>query len=296
MNTDDVAVLVHAASSGSLSAAARRLGLTPMIASRRLASLEREIGTRLLHRTTRSVSLTPEGEAFLPHAQAMLEAMEAAQASLAPSATHGANGLLRVTAPAAFGRKVVAPLMPALLEQNPELRVDLELTDSVVDIVSAGIDVAVRIGRLRDSSLIAKKLAPNPRVLCASPAYLERAGTPETLEDLGRHECILLSGTTHWPFEIGGRLKDIRVNGRLSSSSVEAVHAACLGGLGLALLSAWDVVDELRTGALVEVPLSAALPQEIAIWAVYPSARLVLPKLRVFIAALDRALAERRRA
>jgi DNA-binding transcriptional LysR family regulator len=184
--------------------------------------------------------------------------------------------------------------MPGLLERNPELRVDLQLTDSVIDIVSAGVDVAVRIGRLRDSSLIARKLAPNPRVLCAAPAYLERVGTPRTLEDLARHECIVLSGITHWPFEIGGRHKDIRIGGRLSSSSVEAVHAACLGGSGLALLSAWDVVDELRSGTLVEVPLSAALPQEIAIWAVYPSARLVPLKLRVFIDALDQALAKLR--
>ncbi|WP_207460062.1 LysR family transcriptional regulator [Azospirillum sp. SYSU D00513] len=290
MDTDELAVLVQAAAAGSLSAAARRLGLTPTIASRRLAALEQRLGTRLMHRTTRSVSLTPEGEAFLPHAQAMLGIEEAARASLAP-ARQGASGLLRVTAPAAFGRKIVAPLVPGLLADNPELRIELELTDSVVDIVAAGMDVAVRIGRLRDSSLIARRLAPNPRVLCASPAYLERAGTPRTVEALAGHECLTLTGMAAWPFETDGRLREVRVGGRFASTSVEALRAACLGGLGLALLSAWDVVEELRAGTLLPVRLDASIPQEFAIWAVYPSARLVSPKLRIFIAALAEALA-----
>jgi DNA-binding transcriptional LysR family regulator len=290
MDTNELAVLVQAVAAGSLSGAARRLGLTPMVASRRLAALEQCVGARLLHRTTRSVALTPEGEAFLPHAQAMLEAEQAARASLAPTG-RGASGLLRVTAPAAFGRKVLAPMMPELLAENPDLRVDLDLTDGLVDIVGAGIDVAVRIGRLRDSTLIARRLAPNGRVLCASPAYLERRGAPRTLADLAEHECLSLSGMASWPFEVGGRVQEVRLNGRFASNSVEALVEACRGGLGLALLSKWNIDDDLTQGRLLPIELDGASPQELSIWAVYPSARLVPPKLRVFIAALERRLA-----
>lgn len=291
METIDLAVLVEAAALQSLSAAARRLELSPMAASRRLASLESRIGVRLLHRTTRSVSLTSEGEAFLPFAQEMLEAERAGLAQLSAGET-GASGLLRVTAPAAFGRKIIAPMLPALLEQNPDLRIDLELTDYVVDIVGSGIDVAIRIGRLRDSSLIARRLASNVRLLCASPAYLARNGMPQGLADLARHECLVLSGVTHWTFMVGGRSRDVRISGRFASSSIEAVHALCLSGQGLALLSDWDVAEELSSGALVPVSLDAALPQELAIWAVYPSSRLVPPKLRCFVAALETALTQ----
>jgi DNA-binding transcriptional LysR family regulator len=138
---------------------------------------------------------------------------------------------------------------------------------------------------------MARRIAPNPRVLCAAPSYLERAGTPCTLDDLANHECLTLSGTTSWPFESGGRAREVRVNGRFSSNNIEAVREACLGGQGLALLSSWDIVDEIRAGTLLPVHLNATIPQEISIWAIHPSARLVPPKLRVFVAALERALA-----
>ncbi|UEM22717.1 LysR family transcriptional regulator [Skermanella mucosa] len=289
METDELSILVQAVAAGSLSGAARRLGVTPTVASRRLAALEERLGVRLMHRTTRSVSLTAEGETFLPHAQAMLEIAEAARASLAP-AEQGVSGLLRVTAPASFGRKVVAPIVPGLLDANPDLRIDLELTDSVVDIVAAGIDVAVRIGRLRESTLIARRLAPNTRLLCAAPSYLERRGTPRTVESLAEHECLVLSGTGSWPFDAGGKAREIRVSGRFASNSVEAVREACIGGLGIALLSRWDVVTELASGTLVRIDFEALNPTEISIWAVYPSARLVPPKVRAFISALEAVL------
>ncbi|TGD98286.1 LysR family transcriptional regulator [Methylobacterium nonmethylotrophicum] len=290
METRDLAVLAAAAGAGSLSAAARRLGLTPMAASRRLAALERECGARLLHRTTRSVSLTAEGEALLPYAQAMLEAEEAARAALAPGQLC-ATGLLRATAPAAFGRKVVVPLMPGLLAANPGLRVDLQLSDTVVDIVGEGFDVAVRIAPLRDSGLIARRLAPNPRLLCASPAYLAERGAPAALADLAGHDCVRLTGVTHWPFRAGTASRNVRIDGRFSSSSIEGVHEACRRGLGLALLSYWDVKDELAAGRLASVALGDAEPQDLSIWALYPTARYAPPKLRVFLSALERGLA-----
>ena len=290
MDTQAVAVLVTAASAGNLSAAARRLGITPMIATRRLAALERDLGVRLMQRTTRSVSLTPEGEAFLPFAQALVEGEAAGRASLRPAAT-GVSGLLRVTASAAFGRKIVAPLIPGLLRANPELRIDLELTDRIVDIVASGADLALRIGRLRDNSLIARRLAGNPRILCAAPSYLAERGLPATIGDLAGHECLALTGTTHWPFEIDGKERRVRVTGRFSASSIEGLQAACLGGAGIALFAAWNVRDEVRAGTLVPLHLADGAPEEHSIWAVYPTARLVLPKLRLFVSTLEAALA-----
>ena len=289
MDTRDLAVLVQAVRTGSLSAAARRLEITPMIASRRLAALERQVGVRLMHRTTRAVSLTPEGESFLEYASTMLETEEAARAVVAPVGA-GVSGLLRVTAPAAFGRKVIAPLVPLILQENPGLRIVLHLTDSVVDIVAAGFDVAVRIGRLQDSSLIARRLAPNIRLLCASPAYLAQAGTPEKAADLADHECLTLTGVSHWPFDVGGRRREVKINGRFSSSSIEAVHAACLHGMGLALLSSWDADEDIRSGVLRIISLRDAKPQELAISVVYPTSRMVPRKVELFVQTLSRRL------
>ncbi len=289
MNTRDLAVLVHAAGSSSLSAAARRLGITPMVASRRLAALERLLGVRLMHRTTRAVSLTSEGESFLGYAQAILETEEAACTAMAPSGP-GVSGLLKVTAPAAFGRKIVAPLVPSLLHEHPKLRIDLQLTDTVVDMVAAGFDVAVRIGRLQDSSLIARRLATNVRLLCAAPAYLDRAGIPETVADLAAHECLALTGTSHWPFDVSGRRREVKISGRFSSSSIEAVHAACSHGMGIALLSSWDVTEDIQLGVLRVISLRNAKPQELAISAVYPTSRMLPRKVQLFIQILSQRL------
>jgi DNA-binding transcriptional LysR family regulator len=289
MDLTDITIFVEAVRAGSLAGAARRIGVAPMIASRRLAALETELGARLVHRTTRALSLTAEGEAFLPHAQAMLEEEAVARAAVRP-AQAGASGLLRVTASAPFGRKVVAPLIPAFMRDNPEVRVDLLLTDTVVDIVAQGIDLAIRIAALRDNSLIARRLADNPRRLYASPDYLARHGAPEVLADLAAHECLTTAGETHWTFEAGGRAASQKVAGRFTASAVEALHQACLGGLGLCRLSMWDARDEVADGRLVEVPLRDAELQARSIWAVYPTARLAPPKVRLFVAALGERL------
>lgn len=289
MDTDAVAVLVAAASAGSLSAAARRLGITPMIATRRLAALERDLGVRLMQRSTRALSLTPEGESFLPYAQALIEG-EAAGRAVLRSTKAGASGLLRVSAPVSFGRKIIAPQIPQLLRDHPQLRIDLDLTDHVVDIVSTGIDLAIRIAKLRDNSLIARRLAPSPRILCASPAYLAERGVPSSLEELAEHDCLALSGVSHWAFQTGGAERRVRIAGRFAANSIDGLHEACLHGAGIALIARWNVQAELRSGRLVELPLSDVAPDDLSIWAVYPTARLVLPKLRVFIAVLEERL------
>ena len=289
MQIPDVEVFRAIAQSGSLSAAARRLGLTPMTVSRRLASLEGELGVRLFHRTTRSVSLTAEGETFLPFATTLLEASEGARISL-KSYAGTASGVLKVTAPTVFGQSVIMPLIPALLAEHPALRVDLTLLDSIVDIVGLGIDVAIRIATLRDSGLIARPLAPNRRVLCASPNYLERHGVPTTMDALLNHRRIALHGMPYWPFMRGGEPVAMRAEGVFSANSVEAVRTASRQGLGVAMLTYWDVRDDLDTGALHLVELEDVTPEELFITAILPTRQHVPHRVRVFLQHLETVL------
>ncbi|MET3712287.1 DNA-binding transcriptional LysR family regulator [Sphingomonas trueperi] len=289
MDLAELAIFVEAVQAGSIAGAARRLGIGAMAASRGLAALEQEVGARLVHRTTRSLSPTTAGEAFLPHARAMLEAQANGIAAVRPNEA-GLTGMLRITASAAFGRKVVAPMIPGFMHAHPALQVELLMTDEQVDIVARGIDVAVRIAKLRDNHLVARKLADNPRRLVASPAYLAERGTPQRIEELAAHQCLLPTNMTHWEFAQGGKRVRQRVGGAFSANSIEAIHQACLGGLGIANLSSWDVDPAIRSGALVEVELADGVPDPLAIWAVYPTAQLVPAKVRAFIDALDRAL------
>jgi len=291
MNTEDVLVFTSAAAAGSLAGAARRLGIPAMAVTRRLASLEAELGVRLLHRTTRSLSLTPEGETFLPYAQALIENEAAAIARL-NSESPGASGLLRVSVPISFGLKFIMPMVPPLLQQNPELRIAVDLSDGLPDLVATGTDLAIRIARLRDNSLIARKLADNPRSVVASADYVARRGRPENVEDLSHHDCLALGSATHWSFVTPAGERHVRLDGRFSCSSIAGCHAACVAGGGVALLSKWYVEDDIKAGRLVEIRFPDAAPEQIAIWAVYPTTQFVLPKVRVFISALQRHLAQ----
>ncbi|GAB6389296.1 LysR family transcriptional regulator [Stutzerimonas marianensis] len=291
IDMSEVAVFVSAAAAGSLSAAARRLGIAPMAATRRLASLEESLGVRLMQRTTRSVSLTAEGEAFLPFASTIIEAAEAGRAVVSPT-ENGATGLLRVTACNSIGHAVIMPLLPRLLDENPSLRIDLLLTDTLVDIVSTGVDVAVRIGDLKDSSLIASPLGVNKRILCASPAYLARRKAPGTLAELAEHDCVATTGTLHWPFNVAGSEQAVRITGRVTTNSIDGVHNACVAGAGLAILSTWHVDEDIEAGRLVPITLEDAEPKELGIWAVYPTRRQILPKVRVFVDAVRERLSQ----
>lgn len=289
MDLAELAIFVESVQAGSIAGAARRLGIGAMAASRGLAALEQEVGARLVHRTTRSLAPTTAGEAFLPHARAMLEAQAEGLAAVRPSAA-GLSGMLRITASAAFGRKVVAPMIPAFMRAHPALQVELLVTDEQVDIVARGIDVAVRIAKLRDNHLVARKLAENPRRLVAAPAYLAERGTPRRMEDLAAHHCLLPSNVPHWEFiQLGKHIRQ-RIEGPFTANSIEAIHQACLGGLGIANLSSWDVDPAIRRGALVEIALEDGVADPLAIWAVYPTAQLVPAKVRAFIQALADAL------
>ncbi|MGO4380440.1 LysR family transcriptional regulator [Pseudoduganella sp. RAF53_2] len=289
MQISDLRIFLSVVTAGSLSAAARQLDIGPMQVSRRIAVLEEELGVRLFHRTTRSVSLTAEGEAFLPYANTMAEAEESARGELSP-ASATVSGVLRLTAPSVFGQTVVLPMLSALLEQHPDLRVDLDLSDRVVDIVGQGLDLALRVATLGDSDLVAKRMVSNPRVICASPRYLKRYGVPSTLAELELHQCIVLQAVARWPFVIDGKLQHRRMNARLTTSNVDAARLAALQGLGLSMLTYWDVYRQLREGSLVSIELEDAAMEDLSVWAVMPTRRYVPTRVKVFLAALEREL------
>jgi len=260
-----------------------------MQVSRRIAALEEELSVRLLQRTTRSVSLTPEGEAFIPYATAMVDADEGARLELAKNQSV-VRGHIRLTAPNVFGLEVVLPVIKTMLKQYPEMTVDLDLSDSVTDVVAGGYDMAIRIARLKDSDLIAHRLAPNTRILCASPSYLEERGTPRVLADLGEHDCIGLTRIGKWPFVINGDVHRVPYAGRFMSSSVDAARSIALDGSGIAMLTRWDVRNHLASGRLLEITLEDVAMEQLFIWAIMPSRRHIPVRVRVFLAALENAL------
>jgi DNA-binding transcriptional LysR family regulator len=278
------------AGAGSLSAAGRQLDVGPMQVSRRIHVLEEELGVRLLHRTTRAASLTAEGEAFVPYARSMLEAEDGARAALRPAAAT-ASGVLKLTAPSVFGQAIVMPLLPALFAQHPQLRIDLDLSDRVLDIVGEGFDLALRVATLGDSELVARRLAGNPRMLCASPQYLARHGVPSTVADLASHACIALHAVPRWPLVIDGILQRISVAPRITTSNVDAARTAALQGLGLTLLTYWDVYRQLRDGELVSVVLKDAGMEDLSVWAMTPTRRFVPARVTIFLDALSWELA-----
>ena len=282
----DLRIFLSVAGAGSFSAAARQLDVAPMQVARRLAALEEELGVRLFHRTTRSVAPTAEGEALLPYARTMIDAEESALRELGPSSA-GVSGTLRLTTPSVFGQSVVLNLLPKLLAEHPGLRVDLEVSDRLVDIVAGGFDLALRVAPLADSELVARKVAPNPRVLCAAPAYLKHRGHPKHLADLDAHDCIQLQAVARWPFVIDGQVQRRRMHGRVSTSSVDAVRSAAVAGLGIAMLAYWDVVQQLRDGSLVEIKLEDAEMEALSVWAVTPTRRYVPARVRSFLDARE---------
>jgi DNA-binding transcriptional LysR family regulator len=221
----------------------------------------------------------------------MIEAEESALGEF--SQTSGkVTGVLRITAPSLFGHSIVMAVLPRLLEQHPELRVDLNLSDRVVDIVAQGFDLALRIAPLVDSELVARKVAVNPRVICAAPEYLKRRGTPQVAADLETHDCLLLEAIPRWPLVSNGKLHRKSVSGRLQTTSVDAVRSAALKGLGLAMLTHLDVSRQLSDGSLVQVHLQDATMEQLAVWAITPTRRYVPRRVKVFLDALEAELAE----
>jgi len=283
MDVDDLNLFVRIAQLGSISAAARDLGLTPAGASARLAALERKLSARLLHRTTRQATLTEDGLAFLPHAEHVVHAAESARAALGREQA-APRGTLRVAAPASFARMHIVPGLPEFCRQYPDLALDFRISDSIVDLVEGAFDVAVRYTELSDSSFVARRLAPDNRVLVASPEYIERRGQPSTPDDLAEHTCLVVGTLNLWTF----RGKDAEVIERRVTPSLRindgtAVRDAASAGLGIALMATWCASDELQSGALLPVLPEYPLISTQTLWALYPSSRELAPKVRVFI-------------
>ena len=270
---------------GSLTAAAHAEGVAPAVIGRRIDALEERLGVKLLVRTTRKITLTHEGSAFLEDCQRLLADLANAEASVSAGGVK-ASGYLRVTAPAGFGRRHVAPLVPRFLEQHPDVNVSLNLSDRVVDIVNESYDCAVRVGDLPDSSLISVRMADNRRLCVATPAYLKRAGTPKHPNELLRHQCLTLSSDTSqtrgWAFVVDGAVTHLRPSGRLDCSDGQVLHDWCAAGLGLAWRSTWEVEQEVASGRLVSVLDDFAAPPN-GIYAVFPHAKHLPLRVRLWI-------------
>ncbi|MBI3369104.1 MAG: LysR family transcriptional regulator [Burkholderiales bacterium] len=273
------------ATKGSLTAAAQAEGVAPAVMGRRIDALEERLGVKLLVRTTRRLTLTHEGSAFLEDCQRILADIANAEASVSAGGVK-ASGYLRVTAPAGFGRRHVAPLVPRFLAQHPDVNLSLNLSDRVVDIVNEGFDCAVRVGDMPDSSLVGVRLADNRRLCVGSPAYLKRAGVPKHPSELARHECLTLSSdasqTRGWVFTIDGAVTHWRPNGRLDCSDGQVLHQWCLQGLGLAWRSTWEVGQQIARGELLAVLEDFAAPPN-GIYAVLPHARHLPLRARLWI-------------
>jgi len=276
---------VSVAARGSLTAAAHAEGVAPAVIGRRIDALEERLGVKLLVRTTRKITLTHEGSAFLEDCQRLLADLANAEASVSAGGVK-ASGYLRVTAPAGFGRRHVAPLVPRFIEQHPDVNVSLNLSDRVVDIVNESYDCAVRVGDLPDSSLISVRMADNRRLCVATPAYLKRAGTPAHPNELMRHQCLTLSSdasqTRGWAFVVDGAVTHLRPSGRLDCSDGQVLHDWCAAGLGLAWRSTWEVEQEVASGRLVSVLDDFAAPPN-GIYAVFPHAKHLPLRVRLWI-------------
>lgn len=265
---------------GNFTGAATKLDTSVAQVSRKVATLERQLGVKLLQRTTRSVSLTEAGTLYFEQAYPALQSLENAQ--LAVSALQQSpQGLIKMTAPVAFGEAYIAPLLNTFMKQYSGISVHCTFTNEKLDIVEQGLDLAIRIGKLEDSTLVAKKLATRHLYVCASPTYFEQNARPQTLDELKQHD-LLVGSQAYWRFVINGNATSLPVQGRVRYNSGNALRSAALDGLGIAQLPGFYVRHDLECGNLEEV-LPAHKDKQEAIWAVFPSNRNVAPKIRLLI-------------
>jgi DNA-binding transcriptional LysR family regulator len=285
IHADQMILFARAVEEGSFSAVARTLNLTPSAVSKQVRRLEDRLGVRLLNRSTRHLSLTPEGSAIYERCREVANAVEEAEA-LAVAMSGEVSGALRVAATVAFGKSQLLPLVPAFLETHPRLKLDLDLSDRHLDLGAEGIDVAIRFTeQLDDASVISRKIATNRRVICAAPAYAKKHGLPQAADELVQHNCLRLSTVpswNDWEFETANGRQVIHVNGNFEANSADAVYHAALSGLGIARLSTYLVGADLRAGRLVQV-LPEYVQEHAEILAIYPDRRHLSPNVRAFI-------------
>lgn len=278
----DFDIFARVARTGNMSAAGREMGLSPAVVSKRISLLEERLGARLFQRTTRQLTLTETGEGYFKRVVDILSLVEEAEDFVSRRNTRP-RGVLKITAPTTFFRLHVSPYLSKFLERYPDIQLDLHLTDNYLDIIRDGFDLAIRIGELQDSSLVARKLSPDSRVICASPAYLERAGTPKTLADLEEHNCLSAGAQDVWRIEGPEGQVQLRVKGNVRANSAELIREALLAGLGLGLRSLWEIGPELKSGKLQVVMPQYRGSSNVAIYAVYPCREFMPAKVHAFI-------------
>lgn len=287
-------LFVHTVEHGSFSAAARSLDVSPSAISKQIRRMEDRLGVRLLNRSTRRITLTEEGRAFYPRCRRIAAEITDAEA-LVTSLSEQVQGTLRVAATVAFAKAHLLPLIPEFLKRYPELELGLELTDRPVDVVEEEIDVAIRFTeQITDTSVVARKLAPNKRVICASPVYLDAHGMPQKPEDLLNHNCLRLSTVSSWndwEFKDSDGMRVLHVNGNFEANSADAIYHATLAGVGIARLSTYLVGDDLRSGRLRRI-LPEYTHESADILAIYPDRRHLSPRVRAFIDYLVERLDE----
>lgn len=279
-NWEGISEFVGVAETQSFTAAAKKLDTSVAQVSRRVSSLEERLAVKLFNRTTRRVSLTEAGQLYYQQCKQLVEGLELAELAVTQMQSTP-KGLLKVTAPVTYGEQQLAPLLHQFLEKYPQVDLDLNLTNKKLDLIEMGVDVAIRLGRLQDSSLVAKRLSSRQLYVCASKEYLDRFGEPHTLSELSNHQC-LVGSVDYWRFKDSKGEKSIRVSGRIHCNSGYSLLDAAIRGLGLVQLPDYYVQSALDTGCLIEV-LSDYRDEREGIWALYPQNRNLSPKVRLLI-------------
>lgn len=282
--TEAMRVFVTAVDEGSLSGAGRTLGISPALASKYLGQLETRLGTRLLNRTTRALHLTDEGQAYLPRARAVLDDLDELEASVRARLTQP-KGILRIAGSRAFGTDRLADAVAAFMHAHPEVIVDLDLHERLVDIVGEGYDVAIRVNEPKDSSFIARRILRYPYYYCASPAYLEAHGRPASVEDLRRHDCIVnrpLSPESIWRFTVDGQRVSVPIKVRAHTNSAHSTASLVRAGLGIGICLHSTVIDDLNAGRLVTL-FEEENDYDRSVWAIYPTAKHLSARVRFFV-------------
>ncbi len=279
---EDMRILAETVEAGSFTAAADRLGLSKQFVSKRIAALEKRLGARLLVRSTRRLRVTDLGLAYLERAQRILQEVDAAE-QLVASQTATPRGVLRLSAPMTFSTLHLGPLIPAFMQRHPDVSLELELNDRAVDLIGEGYDMAVRIGTLADSSLVARRITAAQLITCASPGYLRQHGVPSSPEQLGAHACLVYGHALRgeWAFRVSERTRRISVDGPMRSNNGEMLRDAAIAGLGLVNLPDFIVASALADGRLVEV-LETFRPEGFTVHAVYPQHRESSLLVRLF--------------
>lgn len=285
-------VFARAASAGSLSAAARHLGMSPAMATKHVNALEARLGVKLFHRTTRRLSLTEAGSNYLDACQRILPEIDEAEAAATSQRTR-ASGLLRMNVPLSFGTRFIAPLMVGFSHQHPEVRVELGLSDAQLDLIAGNWDLAIRIGRLADSPLHSRRLGNTHMMVCAAPGYLDRRGVPRTVADLAQHNCLsytlsALQGSRQWAFGASGEVR-IPINGDLLANNGDALLAAAVAGQGIIYQPHFIVGEAIDRGQLLALELDRPVVELGGIHVLYPPDRRPPAKVRVMIDYLAEA-------